>query len=187
MALRQRVEALKAPEPDGQAAVCKTAEAGSTPAGASQRLPRRSPLVVHPHEPYRARGRRRRSPRTPGTHTPVNQTMPDTRRSDTPPRFRAEASETLPFISRLRRKWRLDVNSITRGPKTSYSQSSHRRAELGRLFGPDWRSFKAGTSLGSPGRVAPGDCSPGAPTDPYVPFQAYGSSHRELATGRLPE
>ena len=53
MALRQRVEALKAPEPDGQAAVCKTAEAGSTPAGASQRLPRRSPLVVHPHGPYR--------------------------------------------------------------------------------------------------------------------------------------
>jgi len=104
--------------------------------------------VVHPHGPYRARGRRRRSPRTPGTHTPVNQTMPDARRSDTPPRIRAEASETLPFISRLRRKGRLDVNSITRGPKTSYSQSSHRRAELGRLFGPDWRSFKAGTSLG---------------------------------------
>jgi hypothetical protein len=84
MALRQRVEALKAPEPDGQAAVCKTAEAGSTPAGASQRLPRRSPLVVHPHGPYLARGRRRRSPLTPGTHTPVNQTMPDARRSDTP-------------------------------------------------------------------------------------------------------
>jgi len=38
-----------------------------------------------------------------------------------------------------------------------------------------------------PGRVAPGDCSPGAPTDPYVPFQAYGSSYHELATGRLPE
>ena len=37
------------------------------------------------------------------------------------------------------------------------------------------------------GRVAPGDCSPGAPTDPYVPFQAYGSSYHELATGRLPE
>ena len=51
MAFRQRVEALKAPEPDGQAAVCKTAEAGSTPAGASQRLPRRSPPVVHPHRP----------------------------------------------------------------------------------------------------------------------------------------
>src|SRR5215831_16481671 len=32
----------KAPEPDGRTAVCKTAEAGSTPAGASHRLPRRS-------------------------------------------------------------------------------------------------------------------------------------------------
>jgi hypothetical protein len=38
-----------------------------------------------------------------------------------------------------------------------------------------------------PGRVAPGDCSPGAPTDPYVPFQAYGSSHHERATGRHTE
>jgi hypothetical protein len=38
-----------------------------------------------------------------------------------------------------------------------------------------------------PGRVAPGDCSPGAPTDPYVPSRAYGSSDHELATGRLPE
>lgn len=37
------------------------------------------------------------------------------------------------------------------------------------------------------GRVAPGDCSPGAPTDPYVPFQAYGSSHHERATGRHTE
>ncbi len=36
-----------------------------------------------------------------------------------------------------------------------------------------------------PGRVASGDCSPGAPTDPYVPFQAYGSSYHEHATGRL--
>ena len=35
MALRWIVESLRAPEPDGQAAVCKTAEAGSTPAGAS--------------------------------------------------------------------------------------------------------------------------------------------------------
>jgi hypothetical protein len=35
-----------------------------------------------------------------------------------------------------------------------------------------------------PGRVAPGDCSPGAPTDPYVPFRAYGSSRHEHATGR---
>ena len=26
--------------------------------------------------------------------------------------------------------------------------------------------------------MAPGDCSPGAPTDPYVPFQAYGSSYQ---------
>ena len=25
-----------------------------------------------------------------------------------------------------------------------------------------------------PGRVAPGDCSPGAPTDPLVPYRAYG-------------
>src|SRR5208283_4489638 len=37
------------------------------------------------------------------------------------------------------------------------------------------------------GRVAPGDFSPGAPTDPYVPFQAYGSSHHERATGRHTE
>ena len=35
MAFRERVDALAAPESDGQAAVCKTAEAGSTPAGAS--------------------------------------------------------------------------------------------------------------------------------------------------------
>ena len=35
-------EALRAPGPDGRAAVCKTAEAGSAPAGASHRLPRRS-------------------------------------------------------------------------------------------------------------------------------------------------
>jgi carbonic anhydrase len=37
------------------------------------------------------------------------------------------------------------------------------------------------------GRVAPGDCSPGAPTDPYVPSRAYGSSHHEVATGRHTE
>ena len=35
--------------------------------------------------------------------------------------------------------------------------------------------------------MAPGDCSPGAPTDPYVPFQAYGSSRHELAEGRHTE
>ena len=35
-----------------------------------------------------------------------------------------------------------------------------------------------------PGRVAPRDCSPGAPTDPYVPSRAYGSSRHEHATGR---
>src|SRR5208337_3329693 len=28
-----------------------------------------------------------------------------------------------------------------------------------------------------PGRVAPGDCSPGAPADPYLHFRAYGSSY----------
>ena len=38
-----------------------------------------------------------------------------------------------------------------------------------------------------PGRVAPGDCSPGAPTDPYVPSRAYGSSGHELATVRYTE
>jgi RHS repeat-associated protein len=32
------------------------------------------------------------------------------------------------------------------------------------------------------GRVAPEDCSPGAPTDPYVPSRAYGSSRHELAS-----
>ena len=37
------------------------------------------------------------------------------------------------------------------------------------------------------GRVAPGECSPGAPTDPYVPSRAYGSSHHELASGRHTE
>ena len=37
------VEAARAPGPDGRAAVCKTAEAGSTPAGASHRLPPLSP------------------------------------------------------------------------------------------------------------------------------------------------
>src|SRR5208337_2775857 len=38
-----------------------------------------------------------------------------------------------------------------------------------------------------PGRVAPGDCFPGAPADPYLHFRAYGSSYHEHATGRLPE
>src|SRR5271157_513428 len=38
--------------------------------------------------------------------------------------------------------------------------------------------------FGTTGRVVPGDCSPGAPTDPYVPSQAYGSSRHEHATGR---
>ena len=37
------------------------------------------------------------------------------------------------------------------------------------------------------GRVAPGDCSPGGPTDPYVPSRAYGSSHHVRATGRHTE
>jgi hypothetical protein len=37
------------------------------------------------------------------------------------------------------------------------------------------------------GRVAPGDCSPGAPTDPYGHFRAYGSSGHVLATGRHTE
>ena len=37
------------------------------------------------------------------------------------------------------------------------------------------------------GRVAPGDCSPGAAANPYLHFRAYGSSYHELATGRLPE
>ena len=37
------------------------------------------------------------------------------------------------------------------------------------------------------GRVAPGDCSPRAPTDPYVHFRAYGSSGHVLATGRHTE
>src|SRR5208337_4643347 len=41
--------------------------------------------------------------------------------------------------------------------------------------------------LAVPGRVAPGDCSPGAPADPYLHFRAYGSSYHEHATGRLPE
>jgi len=41
-----------------------------------------------------------------------------------------------------------------------------------------------GGSSGVPGRVAPGDCSPGAPTDPYVPSRAYGSSGHVLATIR---
>src|SRR4051812_46702913 len=51
MALRERVEATRAPGPDGRAAVCKTAGAGSTPAGASHRLPRRPPPAIHPHRP----------------------------------------------------------------------------------------------------------------------------------------
>src|SRR5271165_2994559 len=38
-----------------------------------------------------------------------------------------------------------------------------------------------------PGRVAPGDCSPGAPADPYLHFRAYGSSYHELATRWPPE
>ena len=45
----------------------------------------------------------------------------------------------------------------------------------------------AAEMIAESGRVAPGDCSPGAPTDPYVPFQAYGSSRHEFATGRHTE
>src|SRR5271157_3605208 len=45
----------------------------------------------------------------------------------------------------------------------------------------------SGTVRRTKGRVAPGEQSPGAPTDPYVPSQAYGSSHHELATGRHTE
>ena len=43
------------------------------------------------------------------------------------------------------------------------------------------------TSIRARGRVAPRDCSPGAPADPYVPSRAYGSSYHALATGRFPE
>src|SRR5271157_2074029 len=49
------------------------------------------------------------------------------------------------------------------------------------------RSLDAAAPGSVPGRVAPGDCSRGAPTDPYAPSRAYGSSYHELATGRLPE
>ena len=44
-----------------------------------------------------------------------------------------------------------------------------------------------GSEGGVPCRVAPGDCSPRAPTDPYVPSRAYGSSRHELAAGRHTE
>src|SRR2546429_162814 len=37
------------------------------------------------------------------------------------------------------------------------------------------------------GRVAPGDFSPRAPTDPYLHFRAYGSSYHERTTGRHTE
>ena len=37
------------------------------------------------------------------------------------------------------------------------------------------------------GRVAPGGLLPRAPTDQYVPFRAYGSSHHEFAAGRYTE
>src|SRR5271157_5150022 len=38
------------------------------------------------------------------------------------------------------------------------------------------------------GRVAPGDCSPGAPADPYLHFRAYGSSYMStLRDGSLSE
>jgi hypothetical protein len=37
------------------------------------------------------------------------------------------------------------------------------------------------------GRVAQGDYSPRAPTDPYVPSRAYGSSRHEVATERYTE
>ena len=37
------------------------------------------------------------------------------------------------------------------------------------------------------GRVAPVDYSPRAPTDPYVPSRAYGSSGHKLATVRYTE
>ena len=46
------------------------------------------------------------------------------------------------------------------------------------------------TALGSgnrvPGRVAPGDCSPRASTNPSVPSRAYGSSGHELAITESP-
>ncbi|MCY7290184.1 MAG: hypothetical protein LH624_18560 [Cryobacterium sp.] len=37
------------------------------------------------------------------------------------------------------------------------------------------------------GRVALGDCLPRAPTDPYLRFNAYGSSCHDLAAGRHTE
>src|SRR5208337_3950841 len=39
---------------------------------------------------------------------------------------------------------------------------------------PDWGGM---LEPRVPGRVAPGDCSPGAPADPYLHFRAYGSSY----------
>src|SRR5208282_1737719 len=49
------------------------------------------------------------------------------------------------------------------------------------------RPSTGGKRRGAKGRVAPGDCSPGGPADPYLHFRAYGSSYHELATKRLPE
>ena len=64
---------------------------------------------------------------------------------------------------------------------------AHRRYTRWTNFREGWRGHLRQGRFGFPGRVAPGDCSPGAPTDPYVPSRAYGSSYHELATGRLPE
>ena len=51
----------------------------------------------------------------------------------------------------------------------------------------NWASRAQSSEDRVPGRVAPGDCSPGAPTDPYEPSQTYVSAYHELARGRLPE
>src|SRR5262249_52549792 len=43
------------------------------------------------------------------------------------------------------------------------------------------------TSRTQTGRVAPEDCCPGAPTDRYLRYRAYGLSSQALATGRHTE
>src|SRR6516162_2367443 len=77
MALRGRVDALRAPEPDGRAAVCKTAEAGSTPAGAFFLSPRVASApgllaggVLDSNSPENARGFHPQSRRTTTTGRP---------------------------------------------------------------------------------------------------------------------
>ena len=129
MALRRIVEALRRRS--------LTARRRSAKPQKRVRLPP-APLSVCPVVPLswftrtdrsRARGRRRRSPRTPGTHTPVNQTMPDARRSDTPTRFRVASGPIVARSAFMSQHWfaaeRPSPSARERVVQSTLSPASH--------------------------------------------------------------